>query len=353
MLDVHPDITQARTPDAALYLDPALFERQVRLLRRAWHLPPAGLGAEPGSVLPFALLPGVLDAPLVLTRDEHGEVRCLSNVCTHRASLVAEEAGCPGALRCRYHGRRFSLSGRFLSMPEFEEAQDFPSSDDDLASVAVGRLGPVTFTSLEPVAPFDALVAPVRERLAFAPWERLVFTDCREYVVAAHWALYLENYLEGFHIPFVHPGLNQVLDYATYRTEAFANGNVQIALATDDTFFHLPPGHPDAGQRIGAYYFFLFPAILVNVYPWGVSLNAILPEAIDRTRIRFESWVWDASLRQSGAGAALHAVEMEDEAVVESVARGVRSPLYRRGRYSPTREVGVHHFHRMLSAALE
>ena len=78
----------------------------------------------------------------------------------------------------------------------------------------------------------------------------------------------------------------------------------------------------------------------------------MLPEAIDRTRVLFRSFVWDASKLDTGAGSALDQVEMEDEAVVEAVQRGTQSQLYDRGRYSPTREQGTHHFHRLLTEFL-
>jgi choline monooxygenase len=87
---------------------------------------------------------------------------------------------------------------------------------------------------------------------------------------------------------------------------------------------------------------------MLNFYPWGLSLNLVTPEAIDRTRVAFRSYVWDDTKRAAGAGAGLDRVEMEDEAIVQAVQRGVRSRLYRGGRYSPARERGVHHFHRLL-----
>ncbi|MBA3539944.1 MAG: Rieske 2Fe-2S domain-containing protein, partial [Deltaproteobacteria bacterium] len=292
-------------------------------------------------------------APVVLARTEVG-VRCLSNVCTHRANLIVDAPGCSQALRCRYHGRRFGLDGRFVSMPEFSTAANFPGPGDDLPVVPTGELGPLVFASLEPSIPFDQLVAPVRARTAFLPWERLVYAGARDYDIAAHWALYLENYLEGFHIPFVHAGLNQVIEYGDYRTETFDHGNVQIGIASGDpsAAFTLPRDHPDAGQRIAAWYFWLFPTTMINVYPWGLSMNAIIPLAPDRTRVRFATWIWDPAQRDRGAGADLHTVELEDEAVVENVQRGIRSPLYQRGRYSPTREIGVHHFHQLAVATL-
>jgi phenylpropionate dioxygenase-like ring-hydroxylating dioxygenase large terminal subunit len=79
-----------------------------------------------------------------------------------------------------------------------------------------------------------------------------------------------------------------------------------------------------------------------------LSVNLVQPEGLDHTRVAFRSYVWDASKLESGAGASLDRVEAEDEAIVQAVQRGVRSHFYKRGRYSPTRERGVHHFHRLL-----
>ena len=88
---------------------------------------------------------------------------------------------------------------------------------------------------------------------------------------------------------------------------------------------------------------------MFNFYPWGLSLNVVSPLSVGRTKVAFLSYVWNQSLRESGVGAGLHRVEMEDEEVVESVQRGVRSRLYDRGRYSERREVGTHHFHELLA----
>jgi choline monooxygenase len=91
---------------------------------------------------------------------------------------------------------------------------------------------------------------------------------------------------------------------------------------------------------------------MLNFYPWGLSLNVVYPLGPSRMRVSFISYVWNESLRERGAGANLHKVEMEDEEVVESVQRGVSSRLYDRGRYSARREVGTHHFHRLLAESM-
>ena len=356
---IDPDIRAAAGPPASLYCDPRAFDLQVeRVLARSWHaLPDAARASAPGSVVPTTLLPGTLDEPLIVSRDLEGDLHAFSNVCTHRGALLVEGAtqASASAIRCRYHGRRFGLDGRFLSMPGFEDACDFPSASDDLPSVPLEAWGPLTFTSLAPAFSFEEWTAPLRLRLDWLGFGALRFDAdaSRDYELAAHWALYCDNYLEGLHVPYVHPSLNGTLDLASYRTELHDWASIQVAAAAEgEVAFDLPAGHPDEGQRIAAYYAFLFPTTMLNFYPWGISVNLVLPLAPDRTRVRFLSFVRDASLREMGAGGPLHEVELEDESVVASVQRGLHARLRGRGRYAPRHEQGLHHFHRLLAQLL-
>lgn len=347
---IDPDIRRARSLPSEAYTSPAWFERiRDRVLARTWHfVGDAERLAAPGQVLPCTLLERCLDEPMVLTRDADGALHALSNVCTHRGNLVVNEEGTVQGLRCRYHGRRFALDGRFLSMPEFDGVEGFPSAADDLARVPLGRLDRFLFSSVQPLMPFDDLVAPLRSCVPAQAFGPMTFAPerSRDYEVAANWALYCDNYAEGFHIPFVHAGLAAVVDYGSYETELQRWGTLQVGRAKEgeDSF--------EGTGGVAAYYAFLFPATMLNFYPWGLSINVVRPLAVDRTAISFLTYVHDASRLTRGAGADLHRVEMEDEAVVEAVQRGVRSRRYRAGRYSPARETGVHHFHRMLAEAM-
>ena len=205
-------------------------------------------------------------------------------------------------------------------------------------------------TSLKPACDAEVLLAPLHRRLGAlpgAPLEGLQLDpeSVRDYDVAANWMLYVDNYLEGLHIPFVHPGLAQALDFGAYRTELDARGTTQIGIAKngEDSF---------DGTDVAAWYFWLFPNLMLNFYPWGLSLNVVMPAGVNAMRVHYRAYVLDEARRERGAGSGLDRVEHEDEAVVESVQRGIQSRLYRRGRYSPARETGVHHFHRLLCAAL-
>lgn len=329
--NIDPDIRHAETPPGALYSDAQIYNRVIdRFLRPGFHAVARVDQLGDKACHPITLL----DEPLLITRDR--DIHVLSNVCTHRANILVDAPCTQPTIRCAYHGRRFTLDGRMTHMPEFEQALDFPRDSDHLPRVAQHVWGPLVFASLTGTA-FDTSVL---DRIAHYPIDRAVFdpTTSRDYEVSASWALYVDNYLEGFHIPFVHPSLSRELDYNAYETELFDGGVLQIGVGRD--------------RQPAAFYYWLAPTTMINVYPWGMSVNVVVPRAVDRTTVRFWSFVWDSSLRERGAGAGLHEVEMEDERVVESVQRGVRAQLYRRGRYSPTRELGAHHFHRMLAAAL-
>jgi choline monooxygenase len=356
---VHPDIRQAHTLPARVYTDAAVYDAaRERVFVPSWQFV-ADLERVkvPGQVHPFTLLEGLLDEPLVLTLDLDDRLHCLSNVCTHRGNIVVEQGGHERHLRCRYHGRRFGLDGRFQQMPEFEGVAGFPGESDSLPAVPFGMWGKFLFASLAPAAPLDAVLGPMQARMGWLPLEEFAFDAgrSREYLVHANWALYVENYLDALHIPFVHAELSDALAYESYVTENYRFSNLQIGVTDgSDDSFDLPPSSPDFGKRVSAYYFWLFPNTMFNFYPWGLSINVVRPLGVDRTRVSFQRYVWDDTKHGSSvsADAAVDRVEREDEAIVESVMKGVRSRLYNRGRYSPTREQGTHHFHRLLAECL-
>jgi choline monooxygenase len=220
-------------------------------------------------------------------------------------------------------------------MPEFEGVVDFPSEADNLTKVPFAERAGFLFASLDPADSFDAFVSGPANRLDYVEPEGLKLYSTKEYEVQAHWALYCENYLEGFHIPFVHRSLNEVVDYGTYTTETFRYSSLQTGL--------------DEKGAVAGRYLFIFPNMMFNFYPWGISVNVVEPLTPKTSRVRFLTYVSNEKELGSGAGADLHRVELEDEEVVESVQKGIHSRFYDRGRYSPTREQGTHHFHRLIA----
>ena len=326
MFNINPDICEAKTLSSEFYTDESFFiEAKHKIFERSWHL--VGTVEEINNLKPFS----IADMPLVIAKDGE-KFSCFSNVCTHRGAILVENDCKANGLRCRYHGRRFGLDGKFLTMPEFETVKDFPTEKDNLTHVKNDVWNQFIFAALNPIASLNDFTIEMTKRVKSL--ENYKLTATKDYEVNVHWALYCENYLEGFHVPFVHPALNNEIDYGTYTTELFRYSNLQTA-------------YNDDGE-LAALHFFIFPNMMFNFYPWGLSVNIVRPVTLTKTTVSYFTFVCDESKIGQGAGKDLETVELEDQQIVESVQRGIRSKLYDSGRYSPTREQGTHHFHRLI-----
>jgi choline monooxygenase len=236
-------------------------------------------------------------------------------------------------------------------MPEFEGVENFPGEKDSLPKIPFGFWEKLIFASVKPTVKLEEVIGEMKKRLFFLPLSEFKHEPVRsrDYLVKAHWSLYCENYLEGFHIPYIHPGLSNAIDYNTYTTELYKYSNLQLALAKGgEEHFSLPSNHPDFGKKVAAYYYWLFPNMMFNFYPWGLSINVVKPLAPDLTKVSFITYIYDATKLERGAGGILDKVEREDEAIVELVQKGIKSRMYAGGRYSPKRETGTHHLHQLI-----
>lgn len=355
---IDENIARAKTLDTSFYTDTQLFETlKEKLFASSWQfIGNAGFVKDKGDVHPFILLENYLDEPLMLVRDKENSIHLLSNVCTHRGNIVADKPCKANNLRCKYHGRLFNLDGKFISMPEFKGVENFPSEDDDLKQLPVFKWGNWLFATLNNTLSHEFFLRDMVKRMSWIRVNDYVFQPnlTREFNVKAHWALYCENYLEGFHIPFVHAGLNTVIDFGSYTTELFKYSNLQLGIAKgDEDCFELPVSSPDFGKKVAAYYFFVFPNMMFNFYPWGLSINVVQPIGLSESKVSFYTYILDESKYNSGAGSNLDTVEFEDEEIVQNVQKGIHSRFYKYGRYSVTKEEGTHHFHRIISSFLQ
>jgi choline monooxygenase len=357
IFNISPDIREAHTLPTQFYTAPLYFEQaKEKIFARSWQWLGDDAAVQlPQHVQPLTLLEGYLNEPLLLSSDEQGTIRCLSNVCTHRGKVLVQQPGKCRKIVCGYHGRRFALSGQFEHMPEFKEVCNFPSEADNLIQVPLQKWHRFLFAALDPQWDLVPVLAEIDRRVGFLNFDRFRYDPLtsRDYLVRAHWALYCENYLEGFHIPFVHPDLNALLDFATYNTEIHGFMNLQIGYASKGSdCFALPKEHPDAGKEVAAYYFWIFPNLMLNFYPWGLSVNVVKPLQPDLCKVSFITYIYDYQRFNRQTAAQTDKVEREDEAVVESVQSGIRSRFYKAGRYSPRYETGLHHFHQLIANSM-
>lgn len=336
-----------KTPPAAFYIDPArLALEQADVLARSWQL----VGHVSQLVRPGDYFTTRLGRePLLFTNDK-GTLRGFFNVCRHRAGPVANGCGNSQRLACRYHGWTYDLSGQLLRASEMEGAEDFDPARIRLEPVKVHRFGPMLFAALDPSTPsFEECFPGVTEHCAPLDLERMGYVTTREYPVNANWKVYVDNYLEGYHIPLVHPGLNRELDYRQYVTELGPRHTLQYAPVREGS-----PHYGRGSKNAQAFYYWLFPNIMLNVYEGQLQTNVVLPVDVNRTVVRFQ-WFSHEPLPDPATDARWNElarfseeVQAEDAQICEAVQLNIGSRAYQPGPYSPKRESGVRLFHELL-----
>ena len=300
----------------------------------------------------------VLDQPLVIVRDRKDELRAYYNVCAHRAAVVAHGRGNRKSLQCKYHGWTYDLDGKLLRAPEFEGVKNWSAEEVCLQSVRVEAWGPWIFVNLDPTAEaLSATYGAIAEEIAVAGFnlDMMSLIERRDYLIECNWKVYVDNYLEGYHLPIAHPGLFRELDYDQYRVETHRHYSKQYAPIRD-----VEPGDVRDRRYVrggeaeeDALYYWIFPNVMLNVYLDNSSINIIIPVGHDKTLTIFE-WYFEAP--GTGAGwesmqqiiAFSDEIQQEDIELCEWVQRGLRSKAYDRGRFSVLRENGVHHFQSLV-----
>ncbi len=339
-----------QTPAASFYIDPArlarehetVFARSWQLVGHAEQLKNSGdyfttrLGREP-----------------LLFVNDNGTPRGFFNVCRHRAGPVAQGCGNARRLSCRYHGWTYDLSGQLLRATEMEGASGFDPAKISLQTLPVHRFGPLLFAALDSATPsFDEFFPGVTERCAPLELERMRYVTTRTYPVSANWKVYVDNFLEGYHIPLVHPGLNREIDYRQYVTEQAERYVLQYAPVRDGTASLYKGGFGD-GQ---AWYYWLFPNIMLNIYEGQLQTNVVIPVDVNQTIVRFDWFSYDLTPepdtdeRWRELAHFSEEVQAEDARICEAVQVNLGSRAYRSGPYSPKRESGVQLFHRLMDA---
>lgn len=347
-------LEQARTIPSSWYVDPQLFAVERRHVFSGWQAVGRTDQLErPGSFLTADLA----GEPVLVLRGEDGELRAFFNVCRHRAApLLTQPQGTVSKLRCRYHGWTYDLAGRLRGTPEFDGVADFCREENGLVPMPVATWGPLVWVQPHPGPadqPLDAFLAPLTERTRGLGLDKLRFVERRTYDLACNWKVYVDNYLDGgYHINTVHPGLAGVLDYSQYRSDLYENASVQLS--------PLKPDDGSVGQvRTGshAYYWWVFPNFMLNLYAGVMDTNLVLPLAVDRCRVIFDFYFADTegeAARQFIANSVkvAHEVQLEDQGICEEVQRGLGSRAFDVGRFSVKREATGYHFHRLLANRL-
>jgi choline monooxygenase len=349
------DPARAETLPSRLYTEPAYAKlERDRIFARSWQLVAR---TDQLSEVGAFVTADVAGEPLVLVRDANG-LRGFYNVCLHRAGPVAQGCGRRQTLQCKYHGWTYSLGGELLRAPEMEDAVGFDSWRFRLTPIQVTSLGPLVFANLDLQAPPLAhFLGELSAQTAGFALERMQFVMTKEWRVRCNWKVYIDNYLEGYHVPVVHPELHREIDYDQYRVEVHRYYSRQHA-PVRPVSVHQGERTLTPGVGAEAHYYWIFPNWMLNVYEGQLQTNVVIPIDHQTTLVRFDWYSADPPLTDAArvgwervVGFA-NRVQDEDIEICEAVQRNLRSRAYDRGRYSPKRENGVHHFHGLLYDAL-
>jgi len=336
---INNKISEARTLHSDYYTSDKIFSNSIKqIFSNSWQLVSHKNDLEKLNIIPFRFLEDSISEPLILTK-ENDEIHCISNVCTHRGHLICNNKKLGKSFTCRYHGRSFHLDGQFKNAVGFDGVKDFPSQNDNLNQLKIKEWNDFIFVSFTNKIDISNLLLDIDDRLEQFPFSKLIYSEnlSSTYTINAHWALYCENYLEGFHVPFVHKGLSREIDNSSYTTLLLDGGVLQYADNNN------PP------HKVYGYYYWIFPNLMLNFYDWGLSINIVEPISKNKTRIRFLSYLINDNTFTREAIDDLKTIELEDQSVVSSVQKGIQSMCYSNGRYSPENEKGVHYLHTLLS----
>ncbi len=349
-LQIEQNVSRAWTLPALLYFDPNVFAAEKeKIFSRTWQV----IGhhdqvKEAGDYFTTELV----GEPLLVARGADGKLRAFYNVCRHRAGPPAEGCGSHKLFRCGYHGWTYGLDGSLINATEIEGVEGFRPEDFALVPVRVEEWFNFIFVNL------DSGARPLRESLNHltsqvdrVPFVGLKLYERRSYEMNCNWKTYVDNYLEGYHLPSVHPGLNRELDYNAYVIEPHAEyvrqfSPIRGAQPGDKTSRR----YQEAGDNLTTDYFWIFPNWMLNCYPDNVSLNIVLPIDGERSRAIFEWYLPEKEHESAAAKASVEfsdQIQVEDVGICERVQKNLRSRSYSRGRFSVKQEKGVHAFHRM------
>jgi choline monooxygenase len=355
-IQIDPEISRAWTLPAELYYDPAIHAAEKeRIFAATWQVVGHRDQAKnPGDYFTTELI----GEPLLLVQDADTRLRGFYNVCRHRAGPVAEGCGSRKLFRCGYHGWTYGLDGSLISATEIEGVEKFCANEFALKPVRVEEWFNLIFVNL------DENAAPLINSLGNLPAQadKFRFTgmklfERRTYDMNCNWKTYIDNYLEGYHLPSVHPGLNRELDFNAYVVEPHVKyvrqfSPIRGAQPGDATARR----YQEAREDLTTDYFWIFPNWMLNCYPDNVSLNIVLPLGPDRSQAIFEWYLPEKDDASPAANASVEfsdQIQIEDVGICETVQKNLHSRSYSRGRFSVTQEKGVHAFHRMYAEQMK
>jgi choline monooxygenase len=325
------------------YTEPGLYEAERQaIFRRHWHMVgPAAQVATPGAYLAVELA----GWKLFLLRDREGTLRAFHNVCRHRgAPLFAEGTGQCEVLRCPYHLWVYDHAGKLRKTPWFGDEPDFRLEDWSLQQISVALWRGLLFVAIEPGEALEAQLGDLPEEVAEFPMENFTAVATERFEFRANWKTYTDNFVEGYHVPGIHPAFSKVIVFDGFETVA-KRGLVRMTAPQRD------------GSIYGGKWLWAWPNWTLSVFPGGMNTSRINPIAHDRTELVYHFYFADTS--EAGETGRRRTIDTncgivrEDFGICEHTQRNYASGAYVPGPLSPRHEQSVAYFQQRVRDALE
>lgn len=341
--------TGAKSLPGQYYTSTEIFAEEIeKIVYRRWFC----IGREDSIPQPGDyMLRQVGQENLLIVRDRHTQIHAFYNLCRHRATrLCAEPAGhLSGLIHCPYHAWGYGLDGSLLVAPFMDAVDGFRKEDFPLHRVAIARWEGFLFVNLsEAPEPFAQAFAPMIDR--FIPWQMPTLRTGYhlEYDLHANWKILIQNYSECYHCPTVHPELMKFSAASSSANDLFRGPFLGGPMSIDPPYTSLSEGGdrtlPILGTVSGedvqrAYYYLLFPNLLLSLQPDFVMVHRLEPQSPSQTRV-YCDWLFapetiaQADFNPEAIVTIWDRVNRQDWELCESVQQGVSSRAYTPGFYA-------------------
>mgnify|MGYP005670233199 FL=1 len=334
-------------PSKWYYENEFLDQEKREIFLKEWQL--VGSHSQiknPGDVL----VAEIANNPIIVSRQKDNTLKGFYNVCQHRGGPLAYENCSLSKLQCKYHGWVYDLNGNLKSARGFKKSE-LKVEDYDLTPVNIAEWMGQVFVNLSS-NPVDlgSQIDEIKTLVSPIDFSNYAFKFRESYEINCNWKVYMDNFLEGFHIPFVHPELNKVIDYKSYKTEIYDRFSLQWCPLDSELS---PYGKSPTPEENKAFYFTIFPNIILNIAPGRLQTNIVEPKGSKSCVVHFDYHFdnpEETNIEQDAEFSEI--VQQEDILICESVQKGLESNGYDQGKFSPLHEQGVLHFQSLIRNSL-
>ena len=316
------------------YTNPALYERECQLVFwNSWQLVgPLSHLTSPGDYLATE----IAGAKIFVIRDNDGLLRAFRNVCRHRgAQLLSDGQGNCERIRCPYHSWVYGLDGSLERTPWFGDDPKFDPTDWPLREIHIGVWRGLLFVALDTDCTLESQLAAVIDELISEPIETYQSVVQRRLVFDSNWKVYTDNFVEGYHIPGIHPDFFDAIEFEQFETTVHDN-MVRMSAPTKDQLFY-------RGKWL-----WMWPNWTLSVFEGGMNTSRINPLGPAQTELIYEFYFSDEKRSDKSTCDELIeqnlAVIEQDFEICSQTYQNYASNGYVPGPLSSKHEGGVHWF---------